>query len=352
MIRVFGVVNHVPHQFEMLKLMDGYDVEFTYLYNDRRKWVDYSGFEPPPRPIHQKLKWATGYEPGKYDLAILHVDQQHVNPDIGKGQLYTEMNEVIQDIPKIVVNHGTPMYPEMYDEKFVIHGGTVQTKSGPKNVPGMKQKIGDNFMIVNSYEAVSRWGWGYPLIHGLDPDEWFDLPKEPRVTIQLSPGGLDAYYNRGLLAAIKGRVKERLGLDIMHISVTSRSRDWTDYRKMLGSSLLYINPTKDSPMPRSRTEAMLSGCCILTSKYHNADEFFTQGENGFIIPDNPLSYAETLDSLMNYNYRECIEIGQHARESAKKYFHIERYLKDLYAVIKGVAEGNPPEWDKKKVWDD
>jgi hypothetical protein len=51
----------------------------------------------------------------------------------------------------------------------------------------MKQLIGDNFMIVNSYESVDRWGWGYPLIHGMQADEWFDRPKEPRVVISLSP---------------------------------------------------------------------------------------------------------------------------------------------------------------------
>lgn len=345
-LRVFGVVNHVGNQYEMLKLAEKYPVEFTYLENNVRRWSRHSA-----RPMPDHLKWATHYEPGKYDVAILHVDQQHVNPDIGKGQLYTQMNEVIQDIPKIVINHGTPMYEEMYDEETVINGGDVMTNSGKmKHIPGMKEKIGDNFMIVNSYEAVERWGWGYPLIHGMDKNEWFDLPKEPRVVISLSPGGLDKYYNRQLLTAIKAEVKERLGMDVWHITVSYEAKDWQDYREVLGSSLIYINPMLDSPMPRSRTEAMLSGCCVLTSSHHGAEGFIEHGVNGFIVPDNPISYAKAAGTLINECYRDAVKIGQAGKATAEKIFDLDRYLKDLYFVISEVAAGRPPEWKGDKIW--
>jgi glycosyltransferase involved in cell wall biosynthesis len=346
-LRIFGVVNHLTHQYEMLKLAEYYDVEFTYLINNVRKWGEYAH-----RPIPKRLKWATHYEPGKYDLAILHVDQQHVNPDIGKGWLYRDMNEIIQDIPKIVINHGTPMYAEMYDENTVINGGVVKNRDGSeRRIPGMKEKIGDNFMIVNSYSAAERWGWGYPLIHGLDPDEWWDLPKEPRVTLSLSPGGLDKYYNRELITHIKARVPERTGLEIFHTNVNYEVKDWNDYRNLLGSSLLTLTPFKDSPMPRARTEAMLSGCCVLSSRYQDADKFIENGVNGFILPDNPLSYAETIYQLVNHNYKEAVDIGQRAKETAKKYFGLERYLKELNHVVHEVAAGNKPEWDGRTIYD-
>lgn len=345
-LRVFGVMNHVGNQYEMLKLAEKYNVEFTYLENNVRKWSRYSA-----RPIPDHLKWATHYEAGKYDVAILHVDQQHVNPDIGKGQLYTQMNEVIQDIPKIVINHGTPMYDEMYDEEMVINGGIIHDAKGDRQIPGMKQKIGDNFMVVNSYESVDRWGWGYPLIHGMQADEWYDLPKEPRVTISLSPGGLDKYYNRQLLTAIKGELKDRLGLEVWHITVSYEAKDWQDYREILGSSLIYINPTLDSPMPRSRTEAMLSGCCVLTSKHHGAEDFIEHGVDGFIVPDNPLSYVKAVDTLINGCYKDAIRIGQHGKAKAQKVFNLDRYLDDLWSIIKGVSEGNPPTWKGDKIWD-
>lgn len=345
-IRIFGAVNHVGNQYEMLKLAERHGVEFTYLENNVRRWSRFSA-----RPLPDHLKWATHYEPGKYDVAILHVDQQHTDPNIGKGWLYRDLNEVITDIPKIVINHGTPMWDEFYTEELVINGGEVQTNRGLKRLVGMKEKIGDNFMVVNSYEAVDRWGWGYPLIHGIDPKEWYDLPKEPRVVIALSPGGLDKYYNRQLLTAIKGAVKERTGLDVMHIQVNWEAHDWQDYKEYLGSSLIYINPTLDSPMPRSRSEAMMSGCCVLTSRYHGAEDFIKHGEDGFIVPDNPLSYAKAIDGLINGAYAGAVQVGQNAKHKAQELFHIDRYLEDLYFIINEVANGRQPQWNGTKLWD-
>lgn len=350
-IKIFGALNHLGNQYEMLKLAKKYPVKFYWLENNVRKW---SRLSPRPLPetwlTKDEFEWVQWYDSGKYDLAILNVDQQHVNPDIGKGQLYTQLNNCIKDIPKIVINHGTPMYPEMYDEDMVINGGIVHTNKGQKHILGMKEKIGDNFMVVNSYEAVDRWGWGYPLIHGMDATEWYDLTKEPRVVISLSPGGLDKYYNRQLLTHIKGRVKEKSNIEVQHITVNYKAHDWEDYRDFLGRSLIYINPTFDSPMPRSRTEAMLSGCLILTSKYHGASDFIEHGKDGFIMPDNPLSYAETIDQLINYHYQECVEIGQRGKEKAKKLFSLDRYHKDLFHVIEEIANGRRPLWNGEKIW--
>lgn len=346
MIRIFGVLNHIGNQYEMLKLMDNYDVEFTYLENNVRRWSKYS-----PRPMHPKLKWAQYYEPGKYDVAILHLDQQAADPSIGKGQLYRQMDEIIQDIPKIVINHGTPMWDEMFTEDLVINGGQMYDKKGKaKEIDGIKKIIGDNFMIVNSYTAANRWGWGYPLIHGMDSEEWWDLPKEPRAMIQQSPAGLDKYYNRQLLTAIKAYLKEKTGQYLLHVPVDVVPQDWDMQREILGRSLIYVNPTLDSPMPRSRTEAMLSGCCVLTSRHHDADLFIEHGVNGLIMPDNPHSYVEAIYQLINYNYKDAVELGKAGRETAKKYFNPERYQKDLYHVISEVVAGRKPEWDGNTIY--
>lgn len=351
-INVFGVLNHIGNQYEMLKLAKRGNVKFHYLENNVRRWSKYASRPEPTTWLNEdEFEWVTHYEPGKYDLAILHVDQQHIDPLIGKGQLYRAMNEVIKDIPKIVINHGTPMY-DPYDEDVVINGGTVHTSKGERHLDGMKELIGDNFMIVNSYQAVERWGWGYPLIHGLDPDEWWDLPKEPRIILPMSPGGLDKYYNRSLCTAIKSAVMERSGLTIIqpNVNISFDSDNWSQYREFLGGSLIAIFPFKDSPMPRSRTEAMLSGCCVLTSRYHGADEFITQAEDGFIMPDNPLSYAEAIHELVNGGYRDAIKLGQAGKEKAKKLFGLERYLDDLEYIITEQANRRTPEWNGKKIW--
>lgn len=353
-LNIFGVVNHVGNQYEMLKLAKRGNVKFHYLENNVRRWSKYSSRpEPTTWLTPDEFEWVTYYEPGKYDLAILHVDQQHADPRIGKGQLYRQLNEVITDIPKVVINHGTPMWDDFYTEDLVVNGGDVHSPRGIFHLDGMKKLIGDNFMVVNSYEAVDRWGWGYPLIHGMDASEWFDLPKEPRVVISLSPGGLDKYYNRELITAIKGAVNERSGITIQHINVNIKfdEENWTQYRNFIGSSLINISPYKDSPMPRSRTEAMLSGAVVLTSKYHGASDFIEHGVDGFIVPDNPLSYANAIHHLLNGNYRKAIEIGQRGKIKAQRLFNVETYLDELEFIINEIAAGRRPEWDGRKRWD-
>lgn len=350
-IKVFGHLNHLGNNFEILKLAKNYPIKFYYLDNNVRKWSRHS---PRPRPetylTSDEFEWVTYYEKGKYDLAMLHLDQQAADPMIGKGQLYRQLNELIQDIPKLVINHGTPMWDEFFTEDLVINGGTVHTSRGERQLDGIKKIIGDNPMIVNSYESVDRWGWGYPLIHGMDKNEWWDLPKEPRVTVMISPGGLDKYYNRQLLSSIKTMVHEKTGLDVQHVTVNYKAQDWEDYRQFIGKSLIYINPTLDSPMPRARTEAMLSGCCVLTSKYHGADGFIEHGKEGFIMPDNPMSYAETIYQLIFHHYKEAVEIGQAGKRKAEKIFDPARYQKDLFDIIMTVKDSKKLEWKGDKLW--
>lgn len=352
-IKIFTAVNHVGNEWEVLKLTKKYPIKFYYLENNVRRWSHRSA-RPEPTTVYtdEEFEWVQYYEPGKYDLAILRVDQQHTDPNIGKGQLQRDLNSVIQDIPKIVVNHGTPMWDEFFTEDLVINGGEIETTRGTKKLIGMKEMIGDNFMIVNSYTSVKRWGWGYPLIHGMDADEWYDLPKEPRSIISLSPGGLDKYYNRSLLTHIKHQVRERTGTYLNQITVDLQASDWEEYKKWLAKSLIYVNPTLDSPMPRSRTEAMLSGSCVLTSRYHEADLFIEDGVNGFIVPDNPMSYTEAIDQLINFHYKDAVEMGQRGKETAKKFFNIDRFLDDFYFIINEIVNGRRPEWDGSNIFND
>ena len=103
-------------------------------------------------------------------------------------------------------------------------------------------------------------------------------------------------------------------------------------------------------MPRSRTEAMLAGCCVLSSRYHGAEDYIEQGVDGFIMPDNPLSYAETINQLINYNYKEAVKIGMEAREKATKLFDMDRYLEQWYELLHMIIEGKRPIWKGDKIW--
>lgn len=95
---------------------------------------------------------------------------------------------------------------------------------------------------------------------------------------------------------------------------------------------------------------MLSGSCVLTSKYHGGSDIIDHGVDGFVVPDNPLSYANAIHELMNGNYRNAVAIGQRGKAKAQKLFGIERYLDDLEHIIYTVANGDKPVWNGDKLW--
>lgn len=308
-------------QYELLKLPG---IEWTYLINHTRKWAK------DARPLPEKLKWTTHYEKGKYDMALIHLDQQCLIPTLGKAQLYRDLRKVVTDIPIIVLNHGTPCYPERF------------TWEDCKK--GMKKLVGDVPMVVNSHQAAKDWGFGIPIIHGLDPDEWWDLPKEPRATTFISPAGIGTkYYGRQLLAETKNELSSKYGIkhiwigDIREYAPHYGPLDsvFDNYRDFLGRSLVYFNPTYGSPMPRTRTEAMMSGCCIITTKQHDAANFIEDGVNGYLVKHNPEMAARVIADAI-HDYKKTVEIGKKGRETALKLFNIDRYQKEWIDLISKV----------------
>lgn len=313
-IKIFGTPWHLGHQYELFKIPW---IEWSWLIQLRRQYGTKSRGE-------FNVNWVTHYEPGKYDLALLHLDQQCFEEtlwEIGKGSLYKELNEEIQDIPKIVIMHGTPHYPEVFQSEKEI-------------VELAKKAIGNNTMVTNSYRAAEQWGLGNPIWHGMSPEEWFDLPKEPRVVTMIGPGGLDSYYDRQFLRGVKEVLADE-GIIHCHITVDFISENWADYRKFLGASLVYFNPTRESPMPRARTEAMFSGCCVLTTNNQDADKFIKHGENGFFVKRNPDDVSRLVQWCFQ-NYNKALAIGQKGKETAIKLFNWDRFEQDWRNLIEKV----------------
>ena len=377
-IKIFHASWHVPHDYSLFNIPN---TEWFLVPNNIKRWNWFA------RPMPDNVHYVPYYEKGKYDVAVLDVDQQCVDPRIGKGKLYRVLNDEIQDIPKIVINHGTPYYPEVweagnnkhwkmpfgfddsdlnktleYQKEFLINGGKVMVLGKEMKIEGMAKLIGKNKMVVNSFQARKQWGWGKVIWHGLDPDEWYDLPKEPRSVSMISTGGLNYYYGRDFLNSTISRLREDYGLKHVWIShpgswtiydsdVFPERGGWDAYRDFIGRSMVFFNSTKESPMPRSRTEAMLSGCCILTTAHQDADKFInfdvrdlwadsegandfiskidkyinTEGINGIIIPEHPLAVASLINYLIYEVPQTTVKIGQEGRKTAIKAFGKERF---------------------------
>lgn len=315
-LKVYGVPWHTAHQYELSKLP--FMGEYHLQLNPYRYWGEVQ------RPMPENMKYVTHYQKGYYDLAILHLDQQSIyDPEIGerltKGLIYNELNSCIKDIPKIVINHMTPFHDRL------------ETADVIKKIKAM---VGNNFMIVNSREAARQWGWGNPIIHGIDAGEWKSLPKEPRCVVSLSPAGMEKAYRRIFLETV-ARILKQKRVPFYWVNVDINFNNFADYSEFIGRSLVYFNPTWNSPMPRARTEAMLAGCCIVTTPYHDANTFIKDGVNGFLtsrapivdprIMDNPQFTADLIEKLVMLEPEKARAVGAEGRKTAMEIFSVERF---------------------------
>lgn len=327
-LKVFGVPWHVGHQHELVKLpfFESYDL----LINPYRTWGE------SHRPLNPKFKWVTHFEKGKYDLAILHVDQQSIyDPDKGdrihKGKLFMEVRQAIgNDCPIIVINHMTPFH-DKYESPYVVDF--------------IKKMTEGTFMIVNSHEAAKQWGWGHAVIHGMDIEEWYDLPKEPRCVTVLSPAGMEKAYRRIFLHTVK-RYLDEMNVPFVWVGVDRKFGSFEEYKEFVGRSLVFFMPTWQSPMPRARTEAMLSGACVVTTPYHDATSFIKDGENGFLtsrfvikdprIMDNPRFTADLIKRLVIDEPDLALKIGKEGRKTARELFNHDNFVRQWKEVLEKI----------------
>lgn len=273
----------------------------------------------------ENVKMVPYFKKKHYDLAILHVDQQCIyDPEkgdrISKGKLYTEIKETIgDDCPIVTINHMTPFH-DKYDSAYVVDY--------------IKKMAAGTHMVVNSFEARKQWGWGTTIIHGMNPEDWWDLPKEPRCITVLSPAGMEKAYRRIFLTSVIQRLEEK-GVPHYWVMANKKCDGFDDYRDFLGRSLVYFNPTWQSPRPRARTEAMFSGCCVVTTGYQDADTFIEDGKNGFLtsklpitdprVMDNPEATADLIRRLVFDEPDLAIKVGQEGKKTALKLFTHDKF---------------------------
>lgn len=320
---------HVMHFWDLFNAMS--EVADFYLINNFwRSWRRKEFLAA--RGIPNNVKFVPFYEPGIYDFAILDIDQQCVNTKLGKSVVYQEFNEKIQDIPKVVINHGSPVYPE-----FLMSNEMTKQEAEAECVRIIKEMVGNNLMVVNSYQSATdkEWGWGYPIWHGMNPDEWLDLPKEPRVFTALSPAGCEEYYNRDCLNEVIRKLGQNYGYELYWAKMNVKTDNSVDdYKTFLGKSLLYLDISFRTPMNRARTEAMLSGCCVVQVKGgHDLERFAVDRENMLLIDNKPDLIADVLANYIENRYEEAVKIGQAAKVTAKRIFSRERYRDDWLKLI-------------------
>jgi len=268
------------------------------------------------------------YTPPDFDLALLHLDNWCDARNNIRASCYRIMKQITKDIPQMVIMHGTP--------------------DSEQNRRAILQLIGDLPVICNSWDAARTWDGGWDggeschldkygqrqfraIIHGYK-DEFFNYALHMRrveVATVCSGGRMSREYHGIPLL-------ERLQRDMaLAWYGQGGNRSWLPnyyaYRDMLASTLIYFSPTRRGPMPGARTEAMLSGCCVVTVPGNDIEQYIRNGENGYIV--NNYSEARELLYQLQAHPEHAFEVGQAGRATALEFFNSARFIEDWLALL-------------------
>lgn len=362
-LRILTYPWHTGHQYELFKL------PFHFLlYQGADSAVTWSH---SVRPLPWNARFIEKLERKDVDLAILPFDENVLTPTIHQspltphwGNVFLRLLQWCRDhcVPAVGLCHGTVprmarFLPGVHENWNVVDKGVVQQfRAVLKGIP----------VVCNSKQAFAEWGFeGRAIIHGFDPREYPLGLRQSGVLITAANILTNNYFQGGwILEHCAGKIRlnllgsdHRIGSDTRfnvikvpdpgsrlpgffrkrfpHLEKWLWAREkFREYRKTIGSYSVYLNATQFSTMPRSRAEAMLCGLAVVTTPYYDIDQYVVHGKSGFLFREAEEA-VEILQHLLE-NRDACLRMGLESRKTAEKAFHIDRYLSEWRALIRGL----------------
>jgi glycosyltransferase involved in cell wall biosynthesis len=312
MLKILDHAWHQAHSYRLHALPATFEY---YVPLGVRYW------EPSIRPAPPNfLGYVEHPDLQSYDVILSHLDNWCDRAEM-RGTPFRIMNLIgMQSAAKrIAIMHGTPDNEE----------NRLNIERMFDRAPG-----GAPFMVCNSEQAYRDWGFGpgrsRAIIHGYDVDEFsISNQRQAWAVTCCSAGQISrSYHGVPLLERIRREVPVLwVGLngDLPYFD------GYAAYREFLSHSLIYVHTGQRSPMPGARTEAMLSGCCIVTTSNNDADKYIEDGVTGFLC-DSADSMIETLKMLLA-DPRQAYLVGKRGREAARSFFHKARFVDDWLSLL-------------------
>jgi len=296
------------------------DVEFTVARIRLPEW------NRAQRPVPDNVGFVDEYDLHQhdYDMAILHLDQWCDRMNL-RALPYRFIKQITKEIPQVIIMHGTP--DSKHNRQAIL-------------------RLMDGLPVVcNSQQAAREWDGGenlkdrfgrpqfVPIIHGYVDDFYNYGPEKRHDAITICSGGDLSYEYHGL--PLVQRLKRDTGL----LWYGPRGdRQWKsnyhEYRDLLASTSVYFSPTRRAPMPGSRTEAMLSGACIVSVPGNDFENYIESGVNGYIVS----TYDEAVRILNKLAAKPALAyaVGQRGRLTALAAFNPARYAADWKQMMERV----------------
>jgi len=312
MLRIADYHWHQAHSYRLSAL----PAHFDFVSLSTRHW------DPEIRPVPDNYTLNIP-EPDltSYDVILSHLDNWCDRAEL-RGAPFRLMNLIAMGAPqavRICIMHGTP---DGEGNRMRIHRMLDLSPGGPP------------FLVCNSEEAKRGWqlgpGRSRAIIHGYDVDEFWSAKQRKVWAITVCSAGQVSrtYHGVPLLERIRRSVPViwcGYNGDIPYFDT------YREYRDFLAESLIYVHTGQRSPMPGARTEAMLSGCCIVTTSNNDADKHIEHGATGFLC-DSAKDMIQTIQYLLAHP-RDAYRVGQQGREYARRQFDKDRFVEDWLRLL-------------------
>ena len=337
---------HVGHQYELWKLPHDF-----YVVEDETTM----GWDYTTRPFPKNARFIKRGEvnPKEFDLAILHFDENVVNParitngvlPACWGAIFRTFMTSWKDLPKIAICHGTPPFHGMFN---VDYKGKDLMEEWQPEITRIRRFVGNMPIVCNSHNAWAQWAFPNSRViwQGFDASE-YDIGRRRKKAMYCANSIRHRPWYRGYneFKYLTDKFPiDYLGRDDLkefrpvRVPPINQKRgqsvaeaQFKTYLETIGDYSIFVNTTLRSPMPRSRAEAMLVGACCVTMDYHDESMFITNGMNGFTGKTK-----EELEEHLQWCFKNPVQarqIGLRGRETIKRLFSNQRYLTEWQETL-------------------
>jgi glycosyltransferase involved in cell wall biosynthesis len=293
-MRILSFVTHTPHAYDLANALHDSQFDLIGTWNEQQ------------RPIPSNVRFMEMPDYGNYDLAIGHVG----------GETEAIIPTGFDKVPLILISHGA-------GEPFQSNN---ELKIDPKEIA---KSCKDYKVVCCNEKEMNYWKeqgvknatW---IWHGMK-DEFKQCQYRDKKAIIVNSGGWPYMNNVPLLEELHKR-------GIAWMQKDFQINSFEDYKNKLAEYNVYISGTRYSSFPRSRSEAMHAGLCVLTTHNWDEDKFFIPGKNPnmFLVENDADNIMQTYNSI-SLNLIE--EVGKHGQQTAKDAFGLDKYRASWLKVI-------------------
>lgn len=342
-LRILTYHWHTSYLYELFKLPH----QFTMVCGVGLPFNNNWGYETRPMPANARFVHVNKLQLEDYDLAILPFDETVLAPELtngarpqGWGKCFTWM--LRQPLPKIALCHATPPFYGQYD---IDYQGLNCMQEMTEERLRIVAAIGDIKVICQTIQSKQEWGFRNAEViwHGFTPEEFTLRAHNAKGILTLGKMALQVhpYYNGYFIHRdVVDRLPKQLRPQGIYTPKPERRLQsnncyaidkFKNYKRLLQQYSIYLNPTLRSPMPFTRTEAMLCGLVPVTTSNQDAAKFIRHGFNGF-LGDTAEELAEACIFCLQHPV-EAYRIGMEARRTASDVLHSQRFLNDWQTVL-------------------